>query len=105
MKASETTNRFETGFQQLKIGFPKNPVLTSLPLLVICLLGRFKCLTSRFLSLLSLFFQLPISFHHHPVQHPSLILLIHSFILETYIIIIITSTISNWRRNTAMPLQ
>src|SRR6218665_1967997 len=38
-------------------------------LLVLCLLGRFKCLTSPFLSLLSLFFQLPISFHHHPVQH------------------------------------
>src|SRR6218665_1007111 len=38
-------------------------------LLVLCLLGRFKCLTSPFLSLLSLFFQLSISFHHHPVQH------------------------------------
>src|SRR6218665_355896 len=35
-------------------------------LLVLCLLGRFKCLTSPFLSLLSLFFQLSISFHHHP---------------------------------------
>src|SRR6218665_2146122 len=33
-------------------------------LLVLCLLGRFKCLTSPFLSLLSLFFQLSISFHH-----------------------------------------
>src|SRR6218665_2577475 len=41
----------------------------ALSLLVLCLLGRFKCLTSPFLSLLSLFFQLPISFHHHPVQH------------------------------------
>jgi len=30
-------------------------------LLVLCLLGRFKCWTSPFLSLLSLFFQLPIS--------------------------------------------
>jgi len=30
-------------------------------LLVLCLLGRFKCLRSPFLSLLSLFFQLPIS--------------------------------------------
>src|SRR6218665_1149236 len=38
-------------------------------LLVLGLLGRFKCLTSPFLSLLSLFFQLPISFHDHPVQH------------------------------------
>src|SRR6218665_3335031 len=38
-------------------------------ILVLCLLGRFKCLTSPFLSLLRLFFQLSISFHHHPVQH------------------------------------
>ena len=30
MKVSKTKNRFKTGFQQLKTGFPKNPVLTSL---------------------------------------------------------------------------
>src|SRR6218665_2629 len=35
--------------------------LHNLLLLVLCLLGRFKCLTSPFLSLLSLFFQLSIS--------------------------------------------
>ena len=52
----------------LDVGVPS--VITSdLLLLVLCLLGRFKCLTSPFLSLLSLFFQLSISIHHHPVQH------------------------------------
>src|SRR6218665_36608 len=30
MKVSKTENRFKTGFQQPKTGFPKNPVLTSL---------------------------------------------------------------------------
>ena len=30
MKVSKTENRFKTGFQQPKTGFPKKPVLTSL---------------------------------------------------------------------------
>jgi len=30
MKVSKNENRFKTGFQQPKTGFPKNPVLTSL---------------------------------------------------------------------------
>jgi len=30
MKASKTKNWFETGFQQLKTGLPKEPVLTFL---------------------------------------------------------------------------
>ena len=30
MKVIKTENRFKTGFQQPKTGFPKNPVLTSL---------------------------------------------------------------------------
>ena len=30
MKVSKTKNRFKTGFQQPKTGFPKTPVLTSL---------------------------------------------------------------------------
>ena len=30
MQVSKTKNRFKTSFQQLKTGFPKNPVLTSL---------------------------------------------------------------------------
>ena len=30
MKVSKTENRFKTGFQQPKPGFPKKPVLTSL---------------------------------------------------------------------------
>ena len=30
MKVSKTENRFKTGFQQPKTGFPKNSVLTSL---------------------------------------------------------------------------
>ena len=30
MKVSKTENRFETGFQQPKTGFPKKTVLTSL---------------------------------------------------------------------------
>jgi len=30
MKVIKTENRFKTGFQQSKTGFPKNPVLTSL---------------------------------------------------------------------------
>src|SRR6218665_3814014 len=53
------------GMYRLSIRYP----VSSGSLLVLCLLGRFKCLTSPFLSLLSLFFQLSISFHHHPVQH------------------------------------
>jgi len=30
MKVIKTKNRFKTGFQQPKTGFPKNPVLTPL---------------------------------------------------------------------------
>src|SRR5688572_11369125 len=38
-------------------------------LVVLCLLGRFKCPTSPLLSLLGLFFQLPVIVCHHPIQH------------------------------------
>jgi len=36
MKASRTKNRFETGFQQLKTGLPRNLVLTSQLLIISC---------------------------------------------------------------------
>src|SRR6218665_204386 len=45
-----------------------NRLFALLLLLVLCLLGRFKCLMSPLLSLLGFFFQLFVFFDHHPVR-------------------------------------
>src|SRR6218665_3808907 len=64
-------------------------------LLVLCLLGRFKCMALPLFSLLSLFFQLSITVtvSHHPIQHhlswlPLVFFLVFFLVIFTLITVI-----------------